>query len=129
MPRAGTVTLVAPSVNAPPPVSSRFRLTSVEPVLVKVRFFVTAASLGSCGHVWLPKKSDPVPRTVVRTAAATSRRPVPTSYGEYPPSRPFAVLIRCSLSCAPVQSGCCWARIAAPPATCGVAIEVPLRAR
>jgi hypothetical protein len=36
-----------------------------------------------------------------------------------------AVLTRSFLIRAPVQSGCCCAMIAAAPATCGVAIEVP----
>src|SRR6478752_5389703 len=62
-------------------------------------------------------------------AAATSTRPVPTSYGEYAGSSPWALLTSCSLSCSPLQPGCSWARIAAAPETCGVAIEVPLRVR
>ena len=37
-----------------------------------------------------------------------------------------AVLVSAARSCAAVYSGCCCLRIAAAPATCGVAIDVPL---
>ena len=83
VPPAGTVTVGAPSVNASSFwVSARSSVTSASPVLVNVTSLVTAPSLGSCGQSKLPSRTEPVLRTVVLIAAATSTRPVPTSYGE-----------------------------------------------
>ncbi|MFD1272694.1 hypothetical protein ACFQ51_15205 [Streptomyces kaempferi] len=49
----------------------------------------------------------------------------PAWYGVYA-GVALALLTSASLSWVPVQSGCSEARSAAAPATCGVAIDVPL---
>lgn len=78
----------------------------------------------SYGQLTKPRSALPVAVICAETAAGTSTRPAPTSYDV--PSICLDVLIRPSLSCCPVQSGCFWASSAATPATCGVAIDVPL---
>ena len=79
----------------------------------------------SCGHCATPRLtlvgSD---TTVAPSALATSTRPAPCSNAVSPPVG-LADAVSAAFSCAPVQSGCCWAISAAAPATCGVAIEVP----
>ena len=62
------------------------------------------------------------------SGTAAQGHPDELGEGPRPPRRssPFAELISASLSCWPVQERVQPARIAAAPATCGVAIEVPL---
>jgi hypothetical protein len=63
-------------------------------------------------------------KTSVVMAAATSTRPAPSTKTPNPEvDRDEAM--SAALSSAARQSGCCWARSTAAPATCGVAIEVP----
>ena len=57
-------------------------------------------------------------------ADSRSTTPDPPSYEVSPTS--FAVLTSAARSWSAVYSGCCCLRSAAAPATCGVAIEVPL---
>src|SRR5262245_21836483 len=57
-------------------------------------------------------------------ALATSTRPAPCS-GTVSAGLALAEAISAALSTPGAQSGCSWARIAADPAMCGVAIEVP----
>jgi hypothetical protein len=82
---------------------------------------VTGCGLG--GHRNAPKLTLP-PSVVTRwvTARATSIRPAPWSKTS---AVGVAVLMSTGLSRVAVQSGCCCARIAAAPATCGAAMEVP----
>ena len=88
---------------------------------------MTVRSTGAsppCGQSNSPNDAVPVASTVPSTVDGMSRRPPPTSYAVSPASG-LAVLTSACLIWSPVQSGCCWAMIAAAPATCGVAIEVP----
>lgn len=64
-------------------------------------------------------------KTVDLMPLVRSTRPAPSSKG-VTTGRFFAVLARAFLSCSPFMSGWICAMIAAAPATCGVAIEVPL---
>ena len=57
-------------------------------------------------------------------AWSMSTTPLPASYEVSPTS--VALLMRSARIWSPVYSGCCCLRIAAAPATCGVAIDVPL---
>ena len=52
-------------------------------------------------------------------------RPVPVS-NALAPETGTVLLAIAALSCSPSQLGCSCLRMAARPATCGVAIEVPL---
>src|SRR5262245_26614714 len=83
LPPAGTVTESLSSENGPLPWIARFSVTSALPELVSVRSFANGTSCGPCGQAYMPHDSDPVACTVLRTAAATSTRPVPTSNGVY----------------------------------------------
>ena len=132
-PPAGTVSVDALSVNMPavlakprgPLVSSaRFSVTAAVPELWYVTVFVIGVS-SLCGHCWSPKLTlagDVV--TVWWMARPMSTRPAPWANT---PMAGFglAAAMSAAFSWAGVQSGCSPARIAAVPATCGVAIEVP----
>src|SRR6185369_13637151 len=93
------------------------------PPLAYVMVLLTGSGEG-WGHAWKPKYVEPVAVTVAAMLAATSTRPAPTWYAVY--GNGFDVLISASLSWGAVQVGCSCTRIAAAPATCGVAIDVPL---
>ncbi len=133
LPPAGTVTRRASREKNPagagcpsPPVgdaSSRSSVTSASPLLRYVTCRVTGAS-SEWGHACVPRLTETGSETTVWSIARpTARRPAPcwNTVGEPPSADP----VRTALSCAPVQPGFFCLRIAAAPATCGVAIEVP----
>ena len=132
VPPAGTVSVLAPSVKKPAgaawpfglvAVTARFSVTSVVPRFWYVICSVTGVS-SVCGHCWMPKLTDDGSAiTVCLMALSTWMRPEPCWNGVYLP--PLAEPVSAPLSSAYVQSGCCCLRIAAAPATCGVAIDVP----
>lgn len=136
LPPAGTVTFVAASLKksagaAWPPglvaVAASWRVTSFVPRLRYVSCLVTGLS-SVCGHCWVPKLSDPGSAiTDCLMALSTWMRPEPCWNGVYLP--PLAEPVSAPFSSAYVQSGCCCLRIAAAPATCGVAMEVPSMVR
>ncbi len=134
VPCAGTVTWSRSTENCPALPGwavgesgfsmARSSVVALSPLLVKV----TVCSVS------LPAPSDQPAvvvrfageaRTVCRTAVPTSTRPVPCWYGA---RLVFgsALFMSAVLICSPFQSGCAWATSAAEPATCGVAIDVPL---
>ena len=78
-----------------------------------------------CGHWKKPRFSVGSATTVWPMARSASTRPVPASYAPAPATGTVLPTIA-ALSRSPSQSGCSCLRIAARPATCGVAIEVPL---
>ena len=127
-PRAGTTTVVAdrwPSPAGagwpfhPDSVRPRFSVTGRVPLLVYVTGRSTTEPSGATG----PRLTVAVAVTSGPMTRATSTRPVPCADQVTPTS--LALFTRASLSRPAVQSGCRCARIAAAPATCGVAIEVP----
>ncbi len=123
VPCGGTVTRVAPSRSgiAESETTARSSTSGASPSLRYTTVRSTGSVLGQRRYV---DSAAGLADTVRVTAAATSTRPVPCS--NTPMSGPGAVEpTSASLIRSPVQSGCCWARIAAAPATCGVAIEVP----
>jgi hypothetical protein len=86
---------------------------------------LVTASSSECGQLIRP--TDTVAGSATTswpTARATSTRPAPCSYTPAAPGS--AAPTSAAFTCAPVHSGCRCARIAADPATCGVAIDVPL---
>ncbi|MGI3225637.1 hypothetical protein ACRJ4B_18890 [Streptomyces sp. GTA36] len=100
-------------------------MTGPVPALRYVTSLVTGRS-SVWGNSCVPKPSEAgllVSCWVI--APATSTRPVPCVYAEVA-AVGFAEAVSAALIRGPVQSGCRWARIAAAPATCGVAIDVPL---
>src|SRR5947208_15950547 len=97
--------------------SDRFSVTGSAALLVYVTSFCTSP-LAGYGH-FTAAKAEPDENNVLRTAAATSSRPVPAANGLYC----VVVLVEltsASFNCRPVQSGCSCASRAAAPATCGV---------
>lgn len=81
-------------------------------------------SVRSCGQAKVPPWTAGEPRTVWSIAALTSRRPPPTSRTS-PGTELSAEATSADLICGPVQSGWRCLTMAAAPATCGVAIDVP----
>ncbi len=129
LPPAGTVTSVPPTATPSASALSVSRLRSSRanrrvcgavPPLV----YVTARSTAAPPVLSRPKSAVAEPYTRWPSARATSTRPAPCSK-TVNAGFAFVVLTSASLSFAAAQSGCSWARIAAAPATCGVAIEVP----
>jgi hypothetical protein len=79
----------------------------------------------SCGHWTRPMFRDAGDEvTEALVAAATSTRPAPCSKTVWS-GFARAVAMSPAFRRSAVQSGCSPARIAAAPATCGVAIDVP----
>ena len=115
LPPAGTSTLDCPSWTGA--VVDSASVTGAAVVLTYVTSRVT-------GSVSSPKSTVLDAYTPCATARSTATRPPPCSYTDRAGS-PTAVLTSASLSCCPVQSGWRCARIAAAPATCGAAMEVP----
>ncbi len=132
LPPAGTVTEVAPSLKKPAgaawpfglvAVDASFSVTSFVPRLRYVSSLVTGLS-SVCGHCWTPKLTDAGSAiTDCLMAWSTWMRPEPCWNGVYLP--PLVEPVRAPFSSAYFHSGCCCFRIAAAPATCGVAIDVP----
>src|SRR3954465_2345170 len=93
----------------------------------------TPSAAGSGSHAWPTKVGVPeivVPSVIELVPVAGVTGYLVPDWGPdliVPASRAVfvAVLIRAAFSCGAVQSGYSWARIAAAPATWGVAIEVP----
>jgi hypothetical protein len=126
-PPAGTVTFAGLTLNMPAgafPATDSDNVTAALPVLR----YVTRLLLGlssRCGHLARPKLTPAGSgSTVCRIALARSTRPAPCWNT---PSLAFgnAEAISAARSCGARQVGCCCARIAAAPATCGAAIDVP----
>ncbi len=135
MPPAGTVTRCAPRVKKPagagcpsPPVgadSDRSSVTSAPPLLRYVTCSVTGVS-SVWGQLCVPRFTETGSATTVWSIAlSTVSRPAPCWKTEWEPS--LAEPVRAAFSWAPVQVGFFCLRIAAAPATCGVAIDVPFR--
>src|ERR687886_760264 len=90
---------------------------------IAVRVLVQVTVLRSCDPAFGQGRyadTAAVATTGVAVARSTSSRPAPTWYTPAPDTS-CALLTRADFSVGAVQSGCCWARIAAAPATCGVA--------
>jgi hypothetical protein len=123
VPPAGTVTVAAFKVTAAGDCSDS--VTEAVPALrySTVRVTLSAVSFSTCR----PKSATGVAVTCWVVARVRSTRPAPWSY-TVAFALVAAVLTSVSLIRCPDQSGCCCARIAAAPATCGVAIEVPFAA-
>ena len=107
---------------------SRLRLTSADPRLwyVTVADCVTSSSYGHSARVKLTLGGCAMTSCVI--AWARSRRPAPCAYGlrvGFGADEPISA----AFTCAGDQSGCCCRRIAAAPATCGAAIDVPDKVR
>src|SRR5206468_9232624 len=127
-PPAGTTTVVADRWPSPAgavrPFHShsfrlRFSVTGSVPLLV----YVTGRTAAALSDATAPTLTAAVAVTSGPMTRATSTRPVPCAHQITPSS--LALFTRASLSRPAVQSGCRCARIAAAPATCGVAMEVP----
>ena len=118
---AGADLTAEPSLPVTPATDSWSVTGSSETLVYGTSTVVTWALV--CGQAKVPPCTGVVV-TGCSTAAMTSRRPAPWARTS-PGTSDFADETRAALSCCPVQVGCACLTMAAAPATCGVAIDVP----
>lgn len=106
------------------PWTARESVTGLSAVLVYGTSTLVRSPL-SCGQWKVPPWTAGAPSTVASTAAFTSRRPPPVSRTS-PGTSALAEETSAALICCALQSGWRCLTIAAAPATCGAAIDVPL---